>query len=203
VGATIAHGTIATFDTTEACSMPGVLTVLTHLNAPRLDKAAVFPLGASGSRRPPLQDEQVRYRGQHVAAVIAESLETARHAASRVRVTYRETPPAATSTAFPCPPEVLEDDLARLSAALRTTGARRLLLVGDLIHSLRGLTPEVVERVAAWRTGHDVEMVLVRGNHDRHLDALPGAWRMSLVEPTPSPPRGATSGRATSTPPCD
>jgi xanthine dehydrogenase YagR molybdenum-binding subunit len=96
VGATIAHGTLATLDTSEARSMPGVLTVLTHLNAPRLCKAAVFPLGASGSRHPPLQDDQVRYRGQHVAAVIAESLEAARHAASRVRVTYRETPPAAT-----------------------------------------------------------------------------------------------------------
>ncbi len=84
---------------------------------------------------------------------------------------------------IPLPPEVLEDDLARLSAALHATGARRLLLVGDLVHSRRGLTPEVVQRVAAWRTGHDVEMVLVRGNHDRHLDALPAAWRMELLEP--------------------
>jgi hypothetical protein len=84
---------------------------------------------------------------------------------------------------IPLPSGVLEDDLARLSAALRATGARRLLLVGDLIHSLRGLTPEVVGRVAAWRAGHDVEMVLVRGNHDRHLDALPPAWRMELVAP--------------------
>jgi hypothetical protein len=84
---------------------------------------------------------------------------------------------------IPLPSGVLEDDLARLSAALRATGARRLLLVGDLIHSLRGLTPEVVARVADWRSRHEVEMVLVRGNHDRHLRALPPAWRMELVEP--------------------
>ncbi|HEX8435710.1 ligase-associated DNA damage response endonuclease PdeM [Archangium sp.] len=83
---------------------------------------------------------------------------------------------------IPLPPEVLEDDLARLSAALRATGARRLLLVGDLVHSRRGLTREVVERVTAWRAGHEVEMVLVRGNHDRYLE-LPPAWRMELVEP--------------------
>jgi uncharacterized protein len=83
---------------------------------------------------------------------------------------------------IPLPSGVLEDDLSRLSAALHATGARRVLLVGDLIHSRRGLTPDVVERVAAWRAGHDVELVLVRGNHDRHLDVLPAAWRMRLVE---------------------
>ncbi|WNG24257.1 ligase-associated DNA damage response endonuclease PdeM [Cystobacter fuscus] len=83
---------------------------------------------------------------------------------------------------IPLPTGVLEDDLARLSAALHATGARRVLLVGDLIHSRRGLTADVVERVAAWREGHDVELVLVRGNHDRHLEALPPSWRMRLVE---------------------
>ncbi len=83
---------------------------------------------------------------------------------------------------IPLPTGVLEDDLARLSAALHATGARRVLLVGDLIHSRRGLTADVVERVAAWRAGHDVELVLVRGNHDRHLDVLPASWRMRLVE---------------------
>ena len=82
---------------------------------------------------------------------------------------------------IPLPSGVLEDDLARLSAALHATGARRLLLVGDLVHSLRSLTLEVVTRVAAWRSGHDVEMVLVRGNHDRRLE-LPPTWRMELVE---------------------
>jgi len=82
---------------------------------------------------------------------------------------------------IPLPSGVLEDDLARLSAALRATGARRLLLVGDLVHSLRSLTLEVVTRVTAWRSGHEVEMVLVRGNHDRRLE-LPPTWRMELVE---------------------
>jgi DNA ligase-associated metallophosphoesterase len=83
---------------------------------------------------------------------------------------------------IPLPSGVLEDDLERLSRALRTTGARRLLLVGDLIHTRRGLTPALVERIAAWRASHDVEMVLVRGNHDRHLKTLPPSWRMEVRE---------------------
>jgi DNA ligase-associated metallophosphoesterase len=80
---------------------------------------------------------------------------------------------------IPLPTGVLEDDLARLSAALNATGARRLLLLGDLIHSRQGLTDDVVRHVTAWREGHPgVEMVLVRGNHDRHVKSLPPTWRM-------------------------
>lgn len=83
---------------------------------------------------------------------------------------------------IPLPTGVLEDDLARLSQALRVTQAQRLLLVGDLVHSRRGITPAVTERITAWRAGHDVEMVLVRGNHDRHLKLLPPEWRMDVLE---------------------
>ena len=83
---------------------------------------------------------------------------------------------------IPLPVGVLEDDLARLSQALRSTGARKLLLVGDLIHSRKGVTSAVRERIATWRAGHDVEMVLIRGNHDRHLKTLPPEWRLDVHE---------------------
>ncbi len=83
---------------------------------------------------------------------------------------------------IPLPSGVLEDDLARLSRALRTTGARRLLLVGDLVHARQGLTEEVLQRTTRWREGHDVEMVLIRGNHERHVKSLPPGWRMALQE---------------------
>lgn len=84
---------------------------------------------------------------------------------------------------IPLPTGVLEDDLERLSQALHRTGARRLLLVGDLVHSRRGITPAVTQRIATWRAGHDaVEMVLIRGNHDRHLKLLPPEWRIDVQE---------------------
>ena len=84
---------------------------------------------------------------------------------------------------IPLPTGVLEDDLARLSAALTATGARRLLLLGDLIHSREGITPALVERLARWRETHaHVACVLVRGNHDRHLKTLPQSWRLDVRE---------------------
>ncbi|MRI88051.1 ligase-associated DNA damage response endonuclease PdeM [Aggregicoccus sp. 17bor-14] len=83
------------------------------------------------------------------------------------------------------PTGVLQDDLQRLSAALQGTGARRLLLLGDLVHSRAGLTPAVVSEAAAWRARHpEVQVVLVRGNHDRHVPRLPEAWG---IEDVPGP----------------
>lgn len=77
---------------------------------------------------------------------------------------------------IPVPGGDLEEDLDRLAAALAETGARRLVVLGDLVHARDGLTAAVVEVVCAWRERHPVELVLVRGNHDRHVPELPAGW---------------------------
>ena len=85
VQSTIAKGRIVSIDASAARALPGVLAVLSHENAPRLaplddQDLAVF------------QSDAVAYRGQFVAAVVAETLETARQAASMVAVRYEEQP---------------------------------------------------------------------------------------------------------------
>jgi xanthine dehydrogenase YagR molybdenum-binding subunit len=90
VWSTVAKGRIGSIDTAEAERAPGVVTVLTHLNAPKLayraHKAMVDP--AVGERLHVLQDDRVNHQGQPVALVIADTLEQAIHAATLVRVTY-------------------------------------------------------------------------------------------------------------------
>src|SRR2546428_5631598 len=86
VQSTIARGRISSIETSAARALPGVIAVLTHENAPRIaplddQDLAVF------------QSDAVSYRGQFVAAVVAETLETARQAASMVAVRYEEQPP--------------------------------------------------------------------------------------------------------------
>src|SRR5690348_17383641 len=86
VQSTIAKGRIVSLDARAARALPGVLAVLWHENAPRLapprddQDLAVF------------QSDAVAYRGQFVAAVVAETLESARQAASMVAVRYEEQP---------------------------------------------------------------------------------------------------------------
>ncbi len=77
----------------------------------------------------------------------------------------------------PIPAGILKDDLARLNEALVTTKAKRLMVLGDLIHSTKGLTPAVIDEVAKWRASTNFYFHLILGNHDRHFDAPP-SWRI-------------------------
>lgn len=81
----VARAVIAGLDGAAAAALPGVLAVLCHDNAPRL------PAGVDPDLRL-LQEPEVRYRGQVVAVVVADSLEVAREAARLVRVDYRGGP---------------------------------------------------------------------------------------------------------------
>jgi xanthine dehydrogenase YagR molybdenum-binding subunit len=85
VQATIAKGEMVALETAAALALPGVLAVLSHENAPRLS-AAEGELAVLQSRR-------IHYRGQIVAAVIAESLEVAEQGAGLVRARYSEQAP--------------------------------------------------------------------------------------------------------------
>jgi xanthine dehydrogenase YagR molybdenum-binding subunit len=82
VQSTVARGRITAFDLDTPST---VLAVLTHENAPRLGDAG-------DAETLLLQDDRVRYRGQVVALVVAESLEQARAAAQALRVSYAEEP---------------------------------------------------------------------------------------------------------------
>jgi xanthine dehydrogenase YagR molybdenum-binding subunit len=81
----IARGRVTRIDAGSAEALPGVVAVLTHVNAPKLADTNDRELAV-------LQTGEVAFRGQYVAAAVAETLETARYAASLVRVSYAEEP---------------------------------------------------------------------------------------------------------------
>jgi uncharacterized protein len=86
--------------------------------------------------------------------------------------------------------EPLAADLARLSGILTSTRSTRLVILGDLFHARTGKSPMVLETLAAWRKNHaEVEMTLVRGNHDRAAGDPPAALGIHCVpEPVAEPP---------------
>ena len=92
VPAAIARGAIRSVDTSQALALPGVLAVLTPDNAPRL-------AGAGDPELALFQTRVVAYRGQFVAAVVAETLEAARDAAGRVVIDYEQAAHDVTLTA--------------------------------------------------------------------------------------------------------
>ncbi|UQI45707.1 xanthine dehydrogenase family protein molybdopterin-binding subunit [Streptomyces sp. HU2014] len=90
---TIARGRIRSVETAGALAMPGVLTVLHHGNAPRLDTDYIGLLGV-----PPdptcavFQHDRVPHLGWPVALVVAGTPEQAREAAEALVVRYEEEP---------------------------------------------------------------------------------------------------------------
>lgn len=98
VHATIPRGRVTAIDTRAALDTPGVLTVITHENAPRMKappKQSFVNLAslASGTSVNYLNTDEVHWSGQPVAVTVADSLDAAREAARKVTVTY-ETQPA-------------------------------------------------------------------------------------------------------------
>src|SRR4051812_11566531 len=85
VQASIAKGEIREIDVTAALAMPGVVMVLSHENTPRLGPVGDAELAL-------FQSPAIAYRGQLIAAVVAESLESAREAQRLIRVDYAAQP---------------------------------------------------------------------------------------------------------------
>lgn len=96
VGSSVGLGRIAAIDSAAAARLPGVLAILTHLNAPRLPyrahRGTTDP--AVGERLHVLEDDRVRFFGQPVAVVVAETLDQAEHAAGTLRIRYEGERPA-------------------------------------------------------------------------------------------------------------
>lgn len=83
---------------------------------------------------------------------------------------------------LPVPDGPTASTLARLGAAIDRCAARRVLLLGDLLHNRRSVDARTNEIVMDWRRNYSaIELRLVRGNHDRHAGDPPAEWKIEAV----------------------
>lgn len=90
VRSTIASGRVVSIDASAARKLPGVRAVYYRGNIKSFFRSAPAQ-GFSGiidEKRPPFEDDMVRYYGQYVAVAVAQTIEQARGAAAAVRVRY-------------------------------------------------------------------------------------------------------------------
>lgn len=83
---TIASGKILDIDTSAAEKANGVLSVITHKNAPKLNTNGGIRGGGL------LQSPVIEFHGQHIGVVVAETFEQARYASRLIKVTYETNP---------------------------------------------------------------------------------------------------------------
>ncbi|MFJ2393190.1 MULTISPECIES: xanthine dehydrogenase family protein molybdopterin-binding subunit [unclassified Streptomyces] len=84
----VAHAEILSIDTSEALAQPGVYAVLTYDDLP----TEVKTYGLEIRDTPVLAHGKVRHHGEPVAIVAADHPETARRAAAKIKVEYKELP---------------------------------------------------------------------------------------------------------------
>ena len=83
----------------------------------------------------------------------------------------------------PLPRGTTLDGVTRADALLTRTRARRVVFLGDFLHARNGRAPRTLAQIQEWRERHpDVDMLLVRGNHDRHAGDPPPELGIECVD---------------------
>ena len=83
----------------------------------------------------------------------------------------------------PVPRGTTSETLEKATALVARWRARRVVFLGDFLHSARSHAPATVAAVTAWREAHaSLEIVLVRGNHDDRAGDPPPHLRIEVVD---------------------
>ncbi len=86
------HGRIKRIDFSEAEKVPGFVRVLTHRDVPKNIYTILCLIGVGPDEEPVLAEDKVLYKGEPIAAIVAETEEAAMEAMSRVRLDLEELP---------------------------------------------------------------------------------------------------------------
>ncbi|MFJ8149923.1 xanthine dehydrogenase family protein molybdopterin-binding subunit [Streptomyces sp. NPDC096094] len=158
---TVAHAEILSIDTGEALATPGVYAVMTYDDLP----TEVREYGLEIQDTPVLAHGKVRHHGEPVAIVAADHPETARRAAAKIKVEYRELPVITDEASATAPDAILvhenRDDLP-LSPPT-SSGAGGTPIIGHVPH------PNIVHRQPIVRGDADAAAeradVIVKGDY--------------------------------------
>ena len=129
------------------------------------------------------EDLRTELRGESFLLLPERALFWEREAALIVADVHLGKAAAFRAAALPLPGGTTSETLSRLGRAVERTGARRLLVLGDLLHARAGRAARTLAAVTAWRERHpDLDILLVRGNHDRNAGDPPDEWRFRCVD---------------------
>jgi DNA ligase-associated metallophosphoesterase len=87
------------------------------------------------------------------------------------------------SAGIPLPSGTTRENLERLDRAVARTRATQVIFLGDFLHAKAGRAPRTLEAFDAWRgTRGDLELTLVRGNHDARAGDPPDSFGIRCVD---------------------
>ena len=87
------HAKIKGVDLTEAEKVPGFVRALTHEDVPKNIYTILCLIGVEPDDEPVLAVDRVRYKGEQIAAIVAETEQAAQEAVAKVKLDLEELPP--------------------------------------------------------------------------------------------------------------
>jgi DNA ligase-associated metallophosphoesterase len=83
----------------------------------------------------------------------------------------------------PVPQGTTSETLSQLTRLVADTGARRIVFLGDFLHSARSHAAATLAALARWRADHAaLQLTLVRGNHDDRAGDPPAVLGIDVVD---------------------
>jgi len=123
----VAHARVRSIDKTEALAVPGVAAVFSAEDLP----GHVPRFGPQFNDRPVIAVDEVKYHGDPVAAVVAESKDAAEEAAAKVQIDYEELPAVFTvEGALASDAPLVQDPSLRRNDPLGSTNVLREHVIG-------------------------------------------------------------------------
>lgn len=91
---------------------------------------------------------------------------------------------------IPVPSGTTLEAIERLESLVERTQSRKVVFLGDLLHAKPGRSKEMFSALENWRKQHpQIEVILVRGNHDRRAGDPPAELCFNCVDaPLQIPP---------------
>src|SRR5512143_2551869 len=86
------HGLIKDIDFSEAEKVPGFVRALTYQDVPKNIYTILCLIGVGPDDEPVLAESRVRWKGEQIAAIVAETEEAAMEAVARVKLDLEELP---------------------------------------------------------------------------------------------------------------
>jgi DNA ligase-associated metallophosphoesterase len=87
------------------------------------------------------------------------------------------------SAGIPLPSGTTRENLERLERAVARTRAKQVIFLGDFLHAAAGRAARTLESFNAWRgTRGELELTLVRGNHDARAGDPPESFGIRCID---------------------
>lgn len=82
----------------------------------------------------------------------------------------------------PVPGGTTQENLARLDHLIAALAPAKIVFLGDFLHAAASRTDSILDALDGWRRRHSaIDMVLVRGNHDKRAGDPPATLAIEVV----------------------